>query len=74
MRIFNLFRNPALKAPLFKSMYLFAVTMRSGELLIGLPVLNSRTRALLWWKVNGSNPTGCSHQKLSTVFSALLFC
>ena len=44
--------------------------MRSGELLTGVPVLHSRTRALLWWKVNGSNPAGASHQKLTTVFSA----
>ena len=48
--------------------------MRSCELLIRLPMLNSRNRALLWWKVNGSNRTGCSYQKLTTVFSALLFC
>jgi len=55
-------------------MYFFAVTMSSGERLNGLPVLHSRIGALLWWKVNRSNRTVTSHHKLSTVFSALLFC
>lgn len=56
-----------------ESIFVFVVTMRPGALLIGLPVLNSRNRSLLWGKVNSSNRMGCLRHKLTCAQRAPLF-